>query len=149
LVEILVEAGASVDAEQPEHESTSLHAASEHGNLEIVKFLLKANGESALNKFDYISRTPLMCAVDIGNIEIAKVLIEAGADVNANDEPRIGNNALLVATMMENFEMARLLVDAGADPTLRGWMGISALSTVSKPKTAEEQRILELFEKKK
>ena len=148
LVRILIEAGARVDAEQPEEAYTSLHQASEHGNFELVKLLLKAGGEVVLNKFDYVSRTPLMWAIERGNIEIAKALIEAGSDVNAHDESHIGNTALLIATRMENFKLVELLLEAGADPTIAGWMGITAMSLVQKPITLEEQRILELFARK-
>lgn len=147
LVKNLIEAGARVDAEQPEDGDTSLHLASENSNLEIVRLLLKAGGESALDRFNYVSRTPLMWAAEKGNIEIAKALIEAGSDVNAHDESRIGNTALLIATENRDFEMAQLLVASGADPTIPGWMGITALSVVKEPTTSEEQRILELFEK--
>ena len=148
LVKILIEAGARVEAEQPEDGDTSLHVASEHSNLKIVKLLLEAGGESALNRFNYVARTPLMWAAEKGNIDIARALIEAGSDVNANDESRIGDTALLKATEEGNFEIVQLLVESGADPTIPGWMGITALSVVRNPTTSEEQRILKLFEKK-
>jgi uncharacterized protein len=146
LVEILIEAGARVNAEQPEDGYTSLHAAAEHGNLEIVKMLLKAGGESALNRFDYISRTPLMCAVEKGYSEIARALIAAGSDVNAHDEPQIGNTALRVASAEGSFELVRLLVEAGADPLIPGWMGIRALDVALKRSDPEGRKILDLFE---
>lgn len=72
LVKNLIEAGARVNAEQPEDGHTSLHVSSEHGNLQNVKLLLEARGDIALNRFDYVAHTPLMWAAEIGNIEIAK-----------------------------------------------------------------------------
>lgn len=145
LVRTLINAGARVDAEKPKDGYTSLHAASEQGNLENIELLLKVGGESALNRFDYIAHTPLMWAAEKGDIDIARALIKAGSDVNAHDESRIGDTALLIAAEQENFEMARLLVESGADPTIPGWMGITALSVVQNPATPEKQRIFELF----
>lgn len=146
LLEIFIEAGARVEAEQPEDGSTSLHVASENSNLEIVRLLLKAGGEVALNRFDYVSRTPLMWAVETGDIEIARVLIEAGSDVNAHDEPQIGNTAIREATKKGTLEMVRLLLEAGADPRIQGWMGISALTAARHRSDPEGKEILELFE---
>lgn len=105
LVKLLIEAGATVNAERPEDGHTSLHAASENGNLDNVKLLLKAGGESALNRFDYITRTPLMCAIEKGSTEIVRALIEAGSDVNAHDKSRIGETALILASQMGRFDM--------------------------------------------
>lgn len=155
LVELLIEAGATVEAEQPKDGYTSLHIASEHGNREIAELLLKSGGESALNKFDQISRTPLMWAVEKGYLEIARMLIEAGADVNAFDEPRIGNTALRQIVDRGSYEMIELLVQAGADPTIPGWMQITALDLarkraeeMSKKRSKEEDiKILSLLER--
>ena len=159
LVELLIEAGATVEAEQPKDGYTSLHIASEHGNREITELLLKSGGKSALNKFDETSRTPLMWALEKGYLEIAHMLIEAGADVNAFDEPRIGNTALRQIVDRGSYEMIELLVKAGADPTMPGWMQITSLDLarkqaeeMSKKRSKEENikiiYLLERFEKK-
>lgn len=125
LVRLLLNSGA-IEA-QHEDGYTSLHASAESGNQEIVELLLGAGGKSALNKFNELSRTPLMLAVEKEHFEIARKLIEAGADVNAFDEPRIGNTALREIADLGSYEMIELLVQEGADPTIPGWMGISAL----------------------
>lgn len=110
-----------------------------HGNREIVEFLLSAGGKSALNKFDEVSRTPLMWAVEKGHFEIARMLIEAGADVNAFDEPRIGDTVLREAAELGSYQMIELLVNAGADPTIPGWMQLTALYMARK-RAAEKSR---------
>lgn len=137
LVRLLLNAGATVEAEQPKDGYTSVHIAAEHGNREIMELLLSAGGESALNKFDEVSRTPLMWAVEKGHLEIARMLIEAGADVNAFDELKIGNTALRQITDVGSYEMIELLVKARADPTIPGWMQITALDMARK--RAEEK----------
>lgn len=137
LVRLLLNAGATVEAEQPEDGYTSVHVAAEHENREITELLLSAGGKSALNKFDYVARTPLMRAVEKGHIEIARMLIEAGADVNAFDELKIGNTALRQIANVGSYEMIELLVKARANPTIPGWMGITALHMARK--RAEEK----------
>lgn len=153
LVRLLINAGATVEA-QPEYGYTSLHEAAIHGNREIVELLLSADGESALNKFDEVSRTPLMWAVEKGHLEIVRMLIEASADVNAFDEPRIGDTVLREAAELGSYQMIELLVNAGADPTIPGWMQITALDEAHKRveeksrkrSKLEEQEILSLLE---
>lgn len=132
LVRLLIEAGATVEAEQPKDGYTSLHITTQHGNREITEILLRAGGKSALNKFDETSRTPLMWAVEEGHLEIARMLIEAGANVNAFDELMIGNTALRQIVDRGSYEMIELLVKAGANPTIPGWMQITALDLARK-----------------
>lgn len=127
LVRWFISIGANVEYEKPEDGHTSVHAAAENGDAEIVKLLLEAGGKSKLNTFDYIKRTPLMCAVDKNSLEVARLLIDAGADVNANDEDRIGNTALRNAIYKSEVEMVKLLLKANADPTIEGWMRITPL----------------------
>ncbi len=81
-----------------------------------------------IDEFDNdLAETPLRKAARIGHLEIARMLLAAGADVNRHCEERIGETPLgLVADTCEP-DLARLLMDAGADPTIRGWMGITAL----------------------
>lgn len=139
LVRLLIEAGATVEAEQPKDGYTSLHIAAEHGNREIVELLLNAGGKSVLNKFDEISRTPLIWAVKKGHFEIALMLIEAGADVNAFDESRIGNTALREIADTGSYQIIELLVKAGAEPTIPGWMQITALD-IARKRAKEKSR---------
>lgn len=157
LVKLLIENGATVEAERPgEDGETSLHTAAEDGSLEIVRLLLEAGGKSALDTFNYVSRTPLMWAAERGHFEVAQLLIAAGSNVNAIDEPRIGDTALhhiaKKASSKSSYEMIKLLVDAGADPTIRGWMWITALDKtrdrVEKKKrpSQEDRKILALLE---
>lgn len=154
LVRLLIDAGATVEAEQPKDGYTSLHITAQHGNREITEILLRSGGKSALNKFDETSRTPLMWAVERGHLEIARMLIEAGANVNAFDELRIGNTALRQIVDRGSYEMIELLVKAGANPIIPGWMQITSLDLarkraeeMSKKRSKEEDiKILSLLE---
>lgn len=129
LVQLLLSAGATVEAEQPEDGYTSVSTVAQNGNREIMELLLSAGGKSVLNDFDYSYRTPLMWAAETGDPEIVRMLIDAGADVNASDEIHAGTNALLEAVKRGgSYEMVELLVNAGANPTMPGFMGITAMS---------------------
>lgn len=149
-VRLLLRAGAHVAAEQPADGHTSVHSAAEAGNIEALKLLLDADGKCALGKFDYISRTPLICAVHKRHLEAAKLLISMGSDVNAHDEPRIGDPAISRAVDEKDEEMVKLLLSAGADATLRGWMQLSALDRAAdwreSTRHPELQRIYAMLE---
>jgi hypothetical protein len=61
-------------------ETTSLHAASEMGDLVIMQSLLETGAD--VNERDEAYTTPLVYAALGGRLEVAKLLIEYGADVN-------------------------------------------------------------------
>jgi ankyrin repeat protein len=127
-VRALIGLGARVSEEQPDGGlGTSVHQAAAHGYTEALRELLSADGKVALNTFDDMSRTPLICAVDNGRLVEASLLLDAGADVDANDSEKIGNTALIHAVRERNLPMVKLLVTHGADPTIPGWMQLSAL----------------------
>lgn len=141
----LLNAGARVACED-KADSTSLHAAVEDNNFDIVEILLNADGAVALNWFDYVDRTPLMCAVENNHSQIAQLLIQAGADVNAHNEARSGDTALHVAVSRGSLEMAELLIKAGADPTIRGWMWNTPLSKAQERKKPEGRKLAATLE---
>lgn len=146
ILDMLIAAGASIAAE-PERDSTSLHVAAEEGFVDVMQRLMEADGRLALDRFDYISRTPLMCAAQNRDLAAARFLIGAGANVNANDEEKIGDSALDVAVRNGNYEMAQLLLEAGGDPLLPGWMMITPLDRAKMLNEPERGRMVELLER--
>lgn len=144
ITRLLLEAGAKVAAEEHSEES-SLHAAVEDANLPMVNLLLQYDGAAALNKFDYIDRTPLIIAVKMESIPIVRRLIEAGADVNAHNEPRIGDTALHTAAASGTLEMVTLLLKAGANSTIKGGMWRTPLDEARGRKRGDGPRIYELL----
>lgn len=113
------------------------------------KRLLEADGKLALNRFDYLSRTALMCAIQAGKLATAHMLISAGADVNAHDEEKIGNTALHDAAGKGRYNAVALLIQAGADPLIPGWMGLTAIDKAQERQDDEGKRILALLQSKK
>jgi ankyrin repeat protein len=147
LVSRLISIGSNAESEKPEDGHSSLHAAAEEGNAEIIKLLLEAGGKSKLNTFDYIAETPLMKAVKKNSFEVARLLIDAVADVNANDEDRIGDTALKEAVYKGEVKMVKLLLEANADPTIEGWMRVTPLlrAQIVENKSEDSNEILRLL----
>ena len=149
ITQILVDAGATVEAELPlsEEGETSLHVAAEQGSLAMVELLLAAGGKATLNTFDYIDRTPLICAVDSNNTEIVRVLIDAGSNVNmVATENRISDPAIKHAVREACIEIIQLLVEAGADPRITGWMQCTAFDELEHRTVGDSGRVRQLLE---
>jgi ankyrin repeat protein len=145
LVMILIEAGATPSREIPTDAGTSLHLAAENGDIEILRLLLDTDFRAAINNFDYVNRTPLICAVEANNLEVAKVLLSAGADINANNESQIGDTAIRRAAEEGTPEMVRFLLERGADPTIPGWMQLTAVDKAVLRQGLEGTRIVQIL----
>ena len=149
-VRALLDKGARVADETSETWGTSVHHAAELGYVDALAALLAADGKAALQRFDELSRSPLICAVTGKRIEAAQLLLDAGADINASDEPRIGNPPVRWAAENGDEAMVRFLLHAGANPLKPGWMQASALD-IAKPwkestRHPELKRIFEMLD---
>lgn len=121
LAELLIAAGANVEAQNELHERP-LHASATYGRPTVVRLLLARGAD--VNARGPGGKTPLHAAVlgvgqqlDVeARLEVAKLLLAAGADVNAR-EPGSGFMPLRYATSWEsrNTAMADLLISYGAD----------------------------------
>ncbi len=136
-----LEHGARVCEEKPEDGSTSVHLTAEHGDVEALRLLLAADGKVALEKFDEIDRTPLMCAVASGNREAVGLLIAAGSNLDAHREERAGNSAISLAVETRNVAIVEQLLRAGADPTVRGWMQLNAIDRAAHWKASPDAEL--------
>jgi hypothetical protein len=128
----LLRAGAHVAAEQPSDGHTSVHRAAAWGNGDALRLLLDADGRCALERFDYLGRTPLICAAARGHDELVDLLLEAGANINARDPARDGDSALRNAVFDKDERMVAFLLSRRADPTLPGCMGLSPLALANR-----------------
>ena len=109
-------------------ELEKLHRASGDGELQEVERLIE-NGYD-VNAFDEdLAQTPLHRAVISCQLDVVEYLISVGADVNAHDPERIGETPLGEVASNCSYEVARILVDAGANPTIKGWVGKTALDS--------------------
>jgi ankyrin repeat protein len=90
----------------------SIHEAAKHGQVEIVKTLLKNNPKLVHSKNDY-GWTPLHWAAWTGHTAVAEVLLANKAEVNVRTNH--GNTPLHDAAYKGKKEMAKLLLSKKAE----------------------------------
>jgi len=97
--------------------STPLHVAVEHGNLEIVRFLLDRGAKA--NARDIFKRPPILMIdnSDDEATELYRLLIGKGAEVNVRNED--SETLLMLAAEDDIIEIVKLLLEAGANPALK------------------------------
>lgn len=128
--EVLIEAGAEVNAMERWAGQTALMWAGAQLQPEMVKLLLangaqvdarstvrewtrKVSSEPRPKELAQGGLTPLMFAARTGCIECAELLLGAGADINRTDP--YGVTPLVVATLNLQNDFAAYLVEKGAD----------------------------------
>jgi ankyrin repeat protein len=107
---------------------TSLHTASEEGNLGIVKSLID-DGADVNERWTYCT-TPMHFAAMAGKVEVAKLLVEYDANVNSRD--RSGWAPLHMASRCGHFDIAHLLLNHSADVNAKSRSHDTALHLASK-----------------
>ena len=128
--EVLIDAGADVNAKENWAGQTALMWAGAQVQPEMVKLLLangaqvearstvrewtrKVSSEPRPKELAQGGLTPLMFAARTGCIECAELLLDAGADINLTDP--YGVTPLVVATLNLQNDFAAYLVEKGAD----------------------------------
>lgn len=124
-VELLIQAGANVNAKRSYGWSTLMRAAGINGDAHIVVLLIQAGAD--VNARDEDGWTALMVAAGYGDAERVRLLIQAGADVNARKNVGAGITALMMAAGYGDAERVRLLIQARADVNATNKNGESAL----------------------
>ena len=105
LVELLLEAGATINVIGGHRRATPLHVATEHNEIEVVRRLLHAGAE--VKTKDPNGWTPFLNAALRSGFEIVQLLIEAGSDIKAVDHE--GRNAYDLASQWGKSEVAVFL----------------------------------------
>jgi ankyrin repeat protein len=101
----------TVYSEQARKEGLQLISASEKGDIEAVKSLLKK--DVYIHAQDKQGRCALVAAAYRNNLEIVDLLISAGADVNMKDDTL--QSAYLISTSDGFTELLKKTLKAGAD----------------------------------
>ena len=123
VVEVLIDAGADVEAKHGERgERSPLLLASEFGNLRVVEVLLKAGADVCVT--DNEAETCLTLAAYNEHTETVRTLLcMPGVDVNHSNNR--GNTSLHLAPY--HSAVVQLLIDAGADVEAKNSFGSTPL----------------------
>ncbi|WP_065094827.1 MULTISPECIES: ankyrin repeat domain-containing protein [unclassified Wolbachia] len=127
---------------------TPLHTAVAHGNLEMVKYLIKKRAD--VNAPDYSRDTPLHVAAsppvsrDSLEIEILKYLIKNGANLNARGRDNYTplHIAVLCIGNSRGIITMKTLIEAGADVNIPNYNGDTALHTVNRMRHTSLEKLL-------
>jgi ankyrin repeat protein len=114
MAEILIYAGARLDAGTRLGSYTPLHIATREGKAEVVEVLLEAGADPQAVTTNS-GTTPLHLAARAGDPKIVSQLIVHGADVEAT-ETAWGQTPLTFAAAMNRVAVVEVLLEAGANP---------------------------------
>jgi ankyrin repeat protein len=112
MAEMLIKAGANVNAKTRLGDITPLLMAAKTGNPAIVGLLIKSGAN--VNATTTSGTTPLMLAAASGQSEAVRLLLDTGLDVNAKDVNQ-GQTALMFAAALNRDQVINVLVERGAD----------------------------------
>ena len=99
-----------------------LHVATENGNAEIVRILIRYGAE--IEKADYMENTALCVAAQIGELEVVRALIQHNANINHQNLK--GDTPLILASINKHDDVVTLLLENGADATVLNYTGYAA-----------------------
>ena len=118
----------------------ALHIAAEHGQTEIVKFLIR-HGMNEDMKAGYDRKTPLILAAENGHQYTVDALLDENAEINARDDD--GKTALIHAAENGHDGTANVLIRKGADLNIKDDHGRTALGYAIKKSHKQVIKILQ------
>jgi ankyrin repeat protein len=116
MTDMLIYAGADLEAVTRIGDQTPLHVASRAGMASTVEALLKAGADANATTATG-GATSMHLAAASGSADAISLLIGSGADVDALDSAR-GQSALMFAAAFNRVAAIHALIDGGADHTL-------------------------------
>jgi len=116
IAEILIYAGANLEAVTRLGDYTPMHLAGRNSHAGVLQVLLEAGGNPEAVTTSGGS-TVLHFAAGSGNAEAVRALLAGGAQVNGRESSR-GQTPLMFASAAGRTEAIRELLAAGADPSL-------------------------------
>ena len=113
LAQVLIGAGANLQATTRLGAFTPLHIAAENGDAAVVKVLLAA-GANPRAASNLGGETPLHFAAQSGSVEAVLAMLDRGGDVNAKSTT--GQTPLMFAAEANRPEAVKALIERGGDP---------------------------------
>jgi len=139
IVEILIKAGADVNAKN-EYHFTALHrsALSPNEPSNTTKYLIQSHAD--IEAKNNAGNTPLLCCAQSGNVVAFTNLIEAGA--NIDERNKYGQTALMIAAIYGKEKIINLLLKQKIDINTKSNEGYTALRYAHSYNQLETARLL-------
>lgn len=115
MLELLLSAGADVNAPVDDNGTTALQRAAHMGHMAAVKILVAARANVNAPPGRESARTALQWACERGDIPLMEFLLQHGANVNLRACPEKGVTALQAAAIQGYIRIAQRFISAGAD----------------------------------
>ena len=112
IAQMLIYAGANVEAGTRLNSITPLFMAAQNGSPSMVETLV--GGGADPNATMSTGTTPLMMSAASGSVDAVKALLDAGAEPDAKESAQ-GQTALMFAASFNRDEAIKVLVEGGAD----------------------------------
>ncbi len=141
LCEVLLYAGARVDAGTRIGHYTPLHLAARAASEAVLGLLLRAGSDPNAVTTNS-GAAPLHLAAASGDRSVIAALIEGGADVNGRERVW-GQTPLIFAAAANRIAAIEALLDAGADPSITAWS--VDVDEQAKADAAAERRLSEFL----
>ncbi|KAM5435299.1 hypothetical protein MferCBS31731_006264 [Microsporum ferrugineum] len=143
-VQLLLEAGATVDLPTHLSSHSPFLQAAKSGDIEIAKLLLSAEADPNIPASYNNPLTPLQEAARKGNIALVELFLSYRADVNTPAFLSEGRTCLQAAAEGGSLPVVKALYRAGADPNLppAPISGVTALEAAVEKKSFEIVKFL-------
>lgn len=126
VVELLLGMGADTGNN---NEMTALYCATDRGELEIAKLLLRGGADGSVA--NVYGTSPLHCAAGRGDLEMVELLLQNGADIMSQD--CVSRSVLFFSISSSSFELFSMILDqAPSLAHVRDHYGSTALSVASR-----------------
>ncbi|KAJ5472932.1 hypothetical protein N7530_006933 [Penicillium desertorum] len=117
VVQILLDRGADINAQEGGEYSTALQAASYVGREKVVQILLDRGAD--INALGGSYGNALQAATWAGREKVVQILLDRGADINAQEGGEY-STALQAASFADQEKVVQILLDRGADIDAQG-----------------------------
>ena len=124
VLQVLIDAGADIDAKDSKGHSPLLMASGWSGNLQLVKILVETGAGARVT--DNEGNTCLILAAYFGHTETVRYLVGL-PQVDLNHVDNTGCTAVLNAAEEKHADVMGVLIDAGADIEIRDGDGLLPL----------------------
>lgn len=135
LTELLVSEGSKVNTVTRIGAYTPLHLASQVGNAEIIKILLRAGSLLQPTSNSVGATMPLHFAAASGSVGAVRALLDAGARPNVI-EATWGQTPLMFGVAKGRTDVVRVLLEGGANPAIM----TKVTNIATKAEQAQEER---------